>query len=409
MIDEDIVEKVRAVTLNLVRYCQEHEWEGYDPYDALNSKLIGYLPLLDFKIFRLGFTQLLKRIPINVRPLLLIPKIQESTAIAAFLMALLKLDKLGLLENKDLISVMIQKLIELRSPSDSTNPRDSGNVKNPYWCWGLGFPWQTRGVLVPQGAPNLVCTAFAANALLDAYQQQGDTKCLRMAVGAAEYVLSELYWTDEAGNACFAYPTPLSRTRVHNANFLGAALLCRVSSLSGERGYLAPALKVARYSGVQQQPDGSWFYGEHPSQRWIDNFHTGYNLCALKMISDCCETKEFDTHIRLGFDFYRRKFFRADGAPRYFDNRTYPIDIHCVAQSIIALSTLKSLSEGNVNLALSVFRWSLAHLRDRSGFFYYQAHPMYTTKIAYMRWSEASMLLALSTLLGHFSRCDGRG
>ena len=77
-------------------------------------------------------------------------------------------------------------------------------------------------------------------------------------------------------------------TRVHNANFLGAALLCRVYKHSGEKKFLEPALKVARYSAAKQHDDGSWDYGESPTQRWVDNFHTGYNLCALRSISPIC-------------------------------------------------------------------------------------------------------------------------
>jgi len=80
--------------------------------------------------------------------------------------------------------------------------------------------------------------------------------------------------------------------------------------------------------------------GEGPSQRWIDNFHTGYNLCALRSIGRYAETTEFESSILRGLEFYRAHFFREDGAPRYFHNRTYPVEIHSVAQSIITLIAL---------------------------------------------------------------------
>src|SRR5512139_2210165 len=93
------LELVKTVTLKLLAYCQANDWAGYDPYDALNSKIFETLPFLDFRLFRLGLTQLLKRSPVNFRPLLLIPKTQNPKAIALFLMAFLKLKKLGLLED----------------------------------------------------------------------------------------------------------------------------------------------------------------------------------------------------------------------------------------------------------------------------------------------------------------------
>jgi hypothetical protein len=220
-----------------------------------------------------------------------------------------------------------------------------------------------------------------------------------MATSAVEYILNELYWTDGDSTACFSYPLPGLQSKVHNANFIGAALLCRVYKSSGDRKFLEPALKVARYSAFKQHDDGSWGYGELPTQRWIDNFHTGYDLCALRSISKYAETSEFETHIRRGFEFYRKSFFRDDGAPKYFYDRTYPIDIHSVAQSIITLLAFKDLDENNLNLAQGVFRWSMTHMWDEQGYFYYQFLPFWKNKISYMRWSQAWMLLALSTML----------
>ena len=108
---------------------------------------------------------------------------------------------------------------------------------------------------------------------------------------------------------------------------------------------------------------------------------------------------EFEPQLRRGFEYYRNHFFTDAGAPRYFHNRTYPIDIHSVAQSIITLLSFKDLDESNVPMALSVFRWAMTHMWDQRGYFYYQVYPFGTIRIPYMRWSQAWMCLALSTLL----------
>ncbi len=144
------------------------------------------------------------------------PKTQNPKAIALFLAALIKLSKVGLLEQSHLPRSLAEALEALRSPD------------TPYWCWGYSFPWQTRTLLVPRGAPNLVSTAFVADALLDLYEECREPRWLDMATSAADYLLDDLYWTDGAADAGFDYPAPSARTRVHNANFLGAALLCRV-------------------------------------------------------------------------------------------------------------------------------------------------------------------------------------
>ena len=220
-----------------------------------------------------------------------------------------------------------------------------------------------------------------------------------MAVGAAEYIRNDLYWTDGA-QAGFSYPMPGLRGETHNANLLAAALFCRVYRHTGEKKFLEPALRVARQAVGKQQPDGSWFYGEHPSQHWIDNFHTGYNLEALQSIGRSLGTAEFDSSVRRGFEFYRTHFFREDAAPKYFHDRAYPLDIHCVAGSILTLLRLRDLDPGNVPLARSVFDWAMKHMWDERGFFYYRVLRLSTIRTSYMRWSQAWMLLALASLLG---------
>ncbi len=392
----NVPEIAKKTALKLLDYCRRNNFEGYDPYDALNSKVIQALPFLDFRLPRLVFTQILKRSPINFRHILRVPKTQNPKAMALFLMAFIKLEKIGLLDpNEKLIDKMVERLIALRSQS-STN-----------WCWGYSFPWQTRTVIVPRGAPNLVCTTFVIEALVNVYEYSGNTALLNMAESATEYILNELYWTDGNGISSFAYPLASMRSGVHNANFLAAAALCRIARITGKQEYLEPALQAARYSAGKQRQDGSWGYGESSAEQWVDNFHTGYNLCALKSISNSAGTKEFESYIRRGLDFYSKNFFRKNGAPKYFNNRTYPIDIHSVAQSIITLLSFQDLDEKYCSLAQAVFDWAVTNMWDEQGKFYYRIFPFFRIKISYMRWSQAWMLLAIVMLLAP-GVCDGK-
>jgi hypothetical protein len=388
---ESSLRSLKSITLRLLNYCQTNNWAGYDPYDALNSRIIERLFIFNSRLPRLALTQMLKRSPINLRPLLMVPKTQNPKAMALFLSALLKLSKLGLIEGQDLTGALVDRLDALRTEDF------------PYSCWGYNFPWQMRTDIVAKGTPNLVCTVFVANSLLNAYEYNREPRCLSMAVVAAEYILNKLYWTHDGPPAGFSYPLPSIKTHIYNANLLGAALLCRVHYCTGEKMFLGPALKVARFSVSRQNEDGSWYYGESPKQLWIDNFHTGYNLLALRDINMYAETTEFESSIRRGFDFFLQRFFREDGAPRYYYDRTYPIDIHCVAQSLITLLALRDLNDRCVPLSRSVLKWATTHMWDERGYFYYQANRLYSNKISYMRWSQAWMLLALATFLEEFS------
>jgi len=375
---------VQIVATRLLAYCIAQNWAGYDPYDALNSPLFRLFPFLNHKVPRLVLTQALRRSPVNFRGLLGVPKTQNPKGVALFLAALLKTPQLG---TAQLISSLRDTLLALRAPG------------TPYWCWGYNFPWQTRTLVVPVGTPNLVTSVFVGQSLLDLYDRSADQDCASIAESTANYILKELYWTEGRDCAGVGYPLPSMRHQIHNANFLGSAFLARVYGLTGEVRYLDGALRLARYSASRQRADGSWVYGEETTQQWVDNFHTGFNLCALHQIDQLLATDEFEAHIRHGFDFYRDHFFREDGAPRYYHNKTYPIDIHCVAQSIITLLTLPELRPDNSVVARTVFEWSRKHMWNERGFFSYRVLRGCTIHIPYMRWSQAWMLLALSTLL----------
>jgi rhamnogalacturonyl hydrolase YesR len=378
--------ELKETLKRLLSYCESSNWAGYEPYDALNSRLLTKIPFFDSKIPRLVVTQALKRSPINLRRLLLIDKTQNPKALAIFLLSFLKLQGTEFGQQDERIKLMVERLIALRSEG------------SPYWCWGYSFPWQTRFKLVPRWEPNLVCTAFAADALLELYEQRKDARCLEMAASAADYLLNELYFS-EGDVAGFAYPLPTLRNQVHNANFLAAAILCRVYKHTGKQQLIDAGMKAARYSAAQQHENGGWDYGEAPSQCWIDNFHTGYNLCGLEAIARDTRTREFDERIRRGMEFFRAHFFREDGAVGYYHNQFYPIDAHCVAQTIITLLTFKDLQADNVALANKVFHWATEHLWDERGYFYFRILRLCKNRIDYLRWTQAWMLYSMAWLL----------
>ena len=377
----------KRITIQLLAYCRTNHFAGYDPYDALNSRVFASLPLRRSRLARLAFTQCIKRLPFNVRPMLGIPPSQNPKGIALFLSAAVQLADTAIADH-ELIASLASTLLDLRS------------AESQLACWGYNFDWQSRAAFVRRGVPNVICTAFAGNALLDAHEKISRAKHLEAAASAARFMLAELYSEQVDGLGHFNY-FAAEPSRVHNANLLGAAFICRVAKAAGEPKWIKPALKAARYSVGKQHPDGSWNYGEERFQSWKDNFHTGYNLCALDSISRNAETTEFDAALRRGFEFYHDHFLGEDGAPHYYHDRRYPLDIHSAAQSIITFLALKHLDANNAKRAALVAEWTTANMWDERGYFYYQKLPCFTIKTPFMRWSQAWMLLALSHLLSH--------
>jgi len=379
-----LYQRVRAATRGLLGYCESRQWAGWDPYDALNSELFRSTPLANSKWCRLALTQILKRLPFNLRPLLAVPAGQNPKGVALFLSACLKSQRLGLC-GPHVAEQLAQRLIELRSAHDLV-------------CWGYDFDWQQRYLLVPKFTPNIICTSFGGNALLDHYEVSGKSRDLDAAVSAAQFLLTGLPIKRTPYGVCLSY-TPYGESEVHNASLLGAAFLARVHRHAPRDQFLDTALQAARFSIKHQRSDGSWPYGEAPKQAWIDSFHTGYNLTALRSIHGIAPEAWIENAIQKGLKFYLDHFFENECVAKYYHDRTYPIDVHSIAQAILTLIEFRGIEPNAVATAVRVMEWALDHMLDPGGYFYFQKHPHYVNRIPYMRWSQAWMLLALSTLL----------
>jgi len=73
----------------------------------------------------------------------------------------------------------------------------------------------------------------------------------------------------------------------------------------------------------------------------------------------------------------------------------YPIDIHCPGQLFVTLSKLNEFKNNKV-LADRVLNWSIQNMQSPKGFFYYQIKKRLSSKISYMRWSNAFMFNAMT-------------
>src|SRR5690625_3888713 len=69
----------------LENYAHTNQYKGYDPYDALLSPLFKLPILKSNKLLRFGTQQFVKRFPVNVRPLLLVPKGLNPVSLGLFI------------------------------------------------------------------------------------------------------------------------------------------------------------------------------------------------------------------------------------------------------------------------------------------------------------------------------------
>jgi hypothetical protein len=155
------------------------------------------------------------------------------------------------------------------------------------------------------------------------------------------------------------------------------------------------------YSCSRQLPDGSWLYAEREDSHWIDNFHTGYNLDSLDFYIEGSGDHEFRPNLEKGLAFYKSHFFEETGRPKYYNTRTYPVDIQCVAQSIDTLATFSKHDPSCLKLAEKVAAWAIQNMQDPKGYFYYRQYPLVKAKTPMLHWGQATMFKALANLLLH--------
>jgi hypothetical protein len=108
---------------------------------------------------------------------------------------------------------------------------------------------------------------------------------------------------------------------------------------------------------------------------------------------------EFSETVKLGYEFWRSNFFLAEGWPKYYHDRPFPVDVHSAAAAIVALLELHNLDNQALAFAHTIALWAIRNLSDSRGFFYYQRHRFYTIRTPYIRWSQAWMNYALSRLI----------
>ena len=373
---------IQAAYDQLFSWCQEHDFAGHDPFDALNSRLFQSTPLAQSRNARFIWTQLVKRSPADVRALIRVPAERNAKGIALFTLAqIANHRRLGSAESEAAVRNFLSGLLAMKVEGYSGA------------CWGYNFDWQSRNFFAVKGTPTIVPTAFAARALIEAGQEAE-------ARSVCEFILKDLPRTvDTETEVCFSY-APNTDTRIFNASLLAAEVLASVGKLTGETELIDLADRAARYVVNNQQPDGSWLYGTDPKQSWIDNFHTAYVLFSLQRIIDISSRKdELQPALERGYQYWKNNFFLADGWPKYYDHDLYPADAHAAASAIVTFLECRELDNDASRLAQRVATWTIQNLRDSRGFFYYQRRRFYTVRKPYMRWTQAWMLYALSRLL----------
>ncbi|PIE52213.1 hypothetical protein CSA37_07585 [Candidatus Fermentibacteria bacterium] len=386
----------------------EREFYGADPYDGLNTNRSSWL-LGKSRFWRLVQQQVVKRSPLNLRPLLGVRQGVNPKALSLFLSGVRDM----LPQQTELINELRQMLLLTASRPDGSPvfnglSRDeialsdcrtnADLIENAEFSseagWGYNFPWQSRAFMVSSWIPTAVATSFA----VDALNGLDNSVCERAVAAAARFIESSLHRHSDFRGVCFSY-SPFDRTVVYNASLLAARVLAQAASQGGEKS--SERFDLAR-SAVEfvvtcQRSDGAWVYGEADHWGWIDNLHTGFILQVLEEVSGLFDTSEWDESISRGLEFYRKFLFTSEGLPMQRSDSFYPEDPHTYAQAAITFIALKRFSPELHSLAEQVLESAVQRLWNRrTSSFHLRKKSGRLNKTIYLRWSQAWMFRAIS-------------
>src|SRR6266446_5262699 len=373
--------------LELHRYLRQQSYRGCEFDDFLGSPLVRFLSLSNLFLQRVA-VQVGELLPLNVRPLLGIGKLESTKARGFFAKGYLY--RFLATGDESWLSAAVSCLGWLLENSSKHYPGLS---------WGNAFDFASRGGLIPKDRPTIVWTAHIAEAFDLAYDVTKKLEYLNALEQSARFIISALERHEDERGICFAYG-PGAPALVFNSNLLGAATLLRWWKHSGDSTCFDLAQRAIAWTLPQINPDGSWHYGAGARYRWIDNFHTAYNIDCLVAAHELGgESVVPEAVIEKSYRFWTSNFFLQDGTPKYYHARIYPLDIQCAAQAIETLSKLRSRFADAGPLADRVLAWTLRHMQKKNGAFRYQIRRLWANNLEAIHWGQSTMLAALGAYL----------
>ncbi len=373
-------------------WVESHGYRGYEPFDGLSSPLkkLTFGNLLAERILQ----QAVRQSPINIRPLVGIKPLESTKGRGMMAWGYLLLHRTsGISDYWDKAVDCLRWLDTHRSPKFEKH------------SWANYFDFSSRGGSYFKDDSIIVWTSHIAQAYLEAFEQSQDQWFLDIASSACDWIMALPREHTSSGD-CISYFAH-GQSSIHNANMLGAAALARTARHTGRQDYAEVAASGMRYSCTRMLPSAAWWYAEAEKYHWIDNFHTGYNLDSLKCYIEYTGDTEFSGRLAEGLQFYKDNFFEDSGCPKYYHERTYPIDIQCASQAIDTLSYFGAEDPESLALAVKVANWTIRNMQCRAGYFYYRKYPMgITARTPMIHWGQATMFKGLSHLIFRLSATE---
>lgn len=271
-------------------------------------------------------------------------------------------------------------------------------------CWGLNFPWMTKGGYYPPTTPFITHTPYCVEALFQCFDATGKGKYHRAAVSTLGFLELDLQVIfQENDRIAMGYGPGYEERVVVNASSYAMMLYALLAARMPERR--APLLEKARrlfnFVTSAQNEDGSWFYyNDRGKGNFIDCFHSCLVLKNLIKYSRLTGTEVLSVVDR-GLDYVVGNFVDFDcHLARRFTVSANPslvkFDLYDQAEllNVLLLRHREPDAEKLLGAVLKHF-----YLPERRSFGYQIDRFGLLNKMSYLRWAVMPMTLVLSEYL----------
>jgi hypothetical protein len=378
--------RVLDVFEQTLAYARTRDYTGWDYGDGMSSRVLQRLPV-ENKWVNIAFQELIKRTPVNIRPLLLVEQHRNYKGAALFLMANLAAARLPTqrdvaypVEARSLAEWLVENRLEGYSG----------------YCAGYPHPVQHLDGLGTPGKPDIINTSFGVRGLLAAAEL--DPRYAEVVESAPTFVVEDLNFrpVEDGRGAVTDYHTkhPEDHYTI-NAGAVCAQLLVECYDQFGDEAHADRARQLLDHIADLQTDLGGWMYRDPSSASHLsmDTHHNGFIIEAFQRYREVTGATRYDDVLADALEFFRSRLFQADGAPNFDERSAYPRDIHASTQGAIVFT-----NEGDLEFARTILEWVFDNLSAGDGRFYYRKERLFTRRVTLMRWCQAWMAFAM----GHY-------
>ncbi|OVE86431.1 prenyltransferase/squalene oxidase repeat-containing protein [Natronolimnobius baerhuensis] len=388
------VDHYLSVLDSTLAYARRRDYSGPDYGDGMSSQLLQAAPV-ENRFVNLVVQELVKRTPVNIRPLLRVEDRRNYKGTALFTMANLNFDTYTSANEE------VERRFDPRAEADHLAQWLVNESLEGYsgFCGGHRHEIQhfhTKGV---PSDPDIVSTAYGVKALVQATEHGLGNEYAEIARTAVDFLIEELNYreVDEGAKIDYHLNHPDDSYTLNSAA-LGAGMLIDLYEHFGDEDLRERATKILDHVAANQTDIGGWPYRipADASHLSMDSHHNGFIIEVFQRYRDVIDAGRYSDTLEEALEFYREELFELDGAPNFDESNAYPRDIHASTQGILVFTR-----EGDLEFADRILRWVLANLQveGEEGRFYYRQYRHHMKRVTLMRWCQGWMSYAMSEFL----------